>query len=70
MTKKPVGLKDFKVEMVPIGDLIAYANNPKAHPGSQVDKIASSIKNFGFLVPLVIDSENEVVCGPQEDGLS
>jgi hypothetical protein len=36
VTKKPVGLKDFKIEMVPIGDLIAYVNNPKAHPEIQV----------------------------------
>ena len=63
MTKKPVGLKDFKTEMVPIADLIPYVSNPKAHPTDQVDKIASSIKNFGFLVPLVIDSGNEIVCG-------
>jgi len=63
MTKKPIGLKDFKIEMVAIGDLIAYVNNPKAHPAGQVDKIASSIKNFGFLVPLVVDSGNEIVAG-------
>ena len=63
MTKKPVGLKDFKTEMVLVADLIPYVNNPKAHPAGQVDKIASSIKNFGFLVPLVVDSGNEIVCG-------
>ena len=63
MTKKPVGLKDFKTEMVPIVDLIPYIQNPKAHPAGQVDKIASSIKNFGFLVPLVIDGGNEIVAG-------
>ena len=63
MTKKPVGLKDFKTEMVPIAVLIPFVNNPKAHPAGQVDKIASSIKNFGFLVPLVIDGGNEIVAG-------
>lgn len=63
MSKKPVGLKDFKTEMVPIADLLPYCNNPKAHPAAQVDKIASSIKNFGFLVPLVVDSGNEIVAG-------
>lgn len=63
MTKKPVGLKDFAIEMVPIDKLLPYVNNPKAHPAGQVDKIASSIKNFGFLVPLVIDGGNEIVTG-------
>jgi ParB-like chromosome segregation protein Spo0J len=63
MSKKPVGLKDFKTEMVAVADLIPYVNNPKAHPVGQVDKIASSIKNFGFLVPLVVDGGNEIVAG-------
>jgi hypothetical protein len=63
MSKKPVGLKDFKTEMVAVADLIPYVNNPKAHPAGQVDKIASSIKNFGFLVPLVVDGGNEIVAG-------
>ncbi len=63
MSKKPVGLKDFKIEMMAIADLLPYVNNPKAHPAGQVDKIASSIKNFGFLVPLVIDGGNEIIAG-------
>lgn len=63
MARKPVNLKDFKIEMVPTDKLIQYCNNPKAHPAKQVDKIASSIKNFGFLVPLVIDKGNEIVAG-------
>jgi len=63
MAKKPIGIKDFNVEMVPIDQLIHYINNPKAHPAGQVDKIASSIKNFGFLVPLVIDAQGEVIAG-------
>jgi ParB-like chromosome segregation protein Spo0J len=58
-----VGLRDFKIEMVAIDKLIPYVQNPKAHPESQINKIASSIKNFGFLVPLVIDAGNEIVCG-------
>lgn len=60
---KTVGLRDFKIEMVPVANLIPYVQNPKAHPDSQVNKIASSIKNFGFLVPLVIDGGNEIVAG-------
>ena len=44
-------------------DLIPYMNNPKEHPPEQIDKIASSIKNYGFVQPLVIDSENEIIIG-------
>ena len=38
-------------------------NNPKQHPADQVDKIASSIKNYGFTVPMVIDGKNEIIMG-------
>lgn len=44
-------------------DLIPYQNNPKDHPEEQVDKIASSIKNFGFVQPIVVDSDNEIIIG-------
>ena len=43
--------------------LIPYNNNPKKHPESQVDKIASSIKNNGFVQPIVVDKSNEVIIG-------
>jgi len=47
----------------PIDDLIPYINNPKKHPDTQVDKIASSIKNYGFTVPVVVDGRNEIIMG-------
>ncbi len=53
----------MKVKMIAIEKLIPYANNPKAHPDSQIDKIAASIKEFGFLVPLVVDADKGVVAG-------
>jgi len=46
-----------------INELIPYVNNPKQHPADQVDKIASSIKNYGFTVPMVIDGQNEIIMG-------
>jgi len=52
-----------KVELVSVEDLIPYHNNPKDHPRDQIDKIKSSIKNFGFTVPLVVDDQNEVIAG-------
>lgn len=52
-----------KIEIVETEKLIPYHNNPKEHPPEQIDKIASSIKNYGFVQPLVIDSENEIIIG-------
>jgi len=51
------------VELVDIDDLIPYSNNPKDHPSEQVDKIASSIKNYGWDQPIVVDGENEIIKG-------
>ncbi len=52
-----------KIVKKPIDELLPYFANPKIHPSSQIDKIASSIKHFGFTVPLVIDKGNEVIAG-------
>lgn len=42
--------------------LIPYINNPR-HNDQAVDAVASSIKNFGFKVPIVVDKGNEIVAG-------
>lgn len=52
-----------KVEKVNIDDIFPYHNNPKTHPPEQIDKLCSSIKNYGFTVPIVIDGENEIIAG-------
>ena len=45
-----------------VSDLIPYINNPRNNENA-VDKVASSIKEFGFKVPIVIDKNNVVVNG-------
>lgn len=45
-----------------VDELIPYVNNPRDNKDA-IDKVASSIKNFGFKVPLVIDNNNEVITG-------
>ena len=52
-----------EIILKPITDIIPYVNNPKQHPAEQVDKIASSIKNYGFTVPIVLDGQNEIIMG-------
>ena len=52
-----------KIEKVNIDDIFPYHNNPKTHPAEQIDKLCSSIKNYGFTVPIVIDGENEIIAG-------
>ena len=45
-----------------VDELIPYINNPRQNDDA-VDAVASSIKNFGFKVPIVIDNDNEIVTG-------
>jgi hypothetical protein len=52
---------EFKI--IPTNDLIPYARNSRTHSEDQVTKIASSIKEFGFLNPIIIDGENGIVAG-------
>ena len=52
-----------KMRTVEIEELIPYVNNPKKHPEEQVSKIASSIKKFGFKVPMLITEDFEIIAG-------
>ncbi|MGO3650946.1 DNA modification methylase [Vagococcus sp.] len=45
-----------------VDELIPYINNPR-HNEQAIDALASSIKNFGFKVPIVVDKNNEIVTG-------
>lgn len=46
-----------------IEKLKPYSKNAKKHDKKQIQKVAESIKNFGFVQPIVIDKNNEVVIG-------
>lgn len=53
----------MKVKQLSTDKLKPYPNNTKEHPEKQVEKIAESIKEFGFNQPIVIDSDNEIIAG-------
>lgn len=50
------------IELKKIGDLIPYFNNPRNNKNA-VDKVAESIKQFGFQNPIIVDRENVVIAG-------
>jgi ParB-like chromosome segregation protein Spo0J len=52
---------DYKT--VAIDSLIPYARNSRTHSASQIDKIAASIREFGFLNPIIIDGQNGIIAG-------
>ena len=52
----------MKITEIEVEKLIPYANNPRNNDEA-VDKVAASIHEFGFKVPVVVDGENVIVCG-------
>lgn len=53
----------YQVEYMATEKLIPYANNARTHDDSQVTQIASSIKEFGFNNPILIDGDNGIIAG-------
>jgi len=43
--------------------LVPYARNSRTHSDAQIDKIAASIREFGFLNPVITDGDNGIVAG-------
>ena len=46
-----------------IPELIPYERNTKKHDQKQIDNVAESIRQYGFVQPIVIDKNNVVVIG-------
>jgi DNA modification methylase len=46
-----------------VADLIPYARNSRTHSDAQINKIAASIKEFGFLNPVIVDGSNGIIAG-------
>lgn len=53
----------MQIETKLISDLIPYVNNARTHSDEQVTQIASSIKEFGFNNPILIDKDNGIIAG-------
>ena len=46
-----------------VEDLIPYARNARTHSEEQVTRIASSIKEFGWTNPILLDGDNGIIAG-------
>ncbi len=56
-------MTELKIEYKKIEDLIPYVNNTRTHSENQVAQIASSIKEFGWTNPILLDGENGIIAG-------
>jgi hypothetical protein len=53
----------YKHEVREISSLIPYVNNSRTHSDDQINQVASSIKEFGFTNPILIDDQGGIIAG-------
>lgn len=52
-----------ELKLIPIDELVPYANNARTHSKEQINKIRSSLREFGFVNPVLIDKEKNIIAG-------
>ena len=64
-----------EMQQVEISKLVPYANNSRTHSKEQIKKLQSSLREFGFVNPILIDRKYNIIAGhgrvlaAKEDGL-
>ena len=53
----------MKIHLTDIEDIKPYNKNPRKISDKAIDMVATSIKEFGFQQPIVVDMKNEIVVG-------
>jgi DNA modification methylase len=51
------------IELWPLTRLVPYDKNPRTHSEDQVAKIAASIAEFGFVNPILVDTDDGIIAG-------
>ena len=52
-----------EMQLVPIDKLVPYQNNARTHSPEQIAKLRSSLREFGFVNPVIIDKDYGVIAG-------
>ncbi|MFA7463038.1 MAG: ParB/Srx family N-terminal domain-containing protein, partial [Anaerovoracaceae bacterium] len=50
-------------QLVPIHKLVPYINNARTHSSEQISKLRSSLREFGFINPIIIDKDFGIIAG-------
>lgn len=51
------------MQLVPVSKLVPYVNNARTHSPEQVMKLRSSLREFGFINPIIIDRDYGIIAG-------
>ena len=52
-----------RMELRPVSELIPYARNAREHSEVQIRQLRSSLREFGFVAPLLIDAQGNILAG-------
>ena len=58
-----MGKTTTEMQLVQISKLIPYINNARTHSKEQIIKLRSSLREFGFINPVIIDKDYNVIAG-------
>ena len=53
----------MELKEIKISEIKPYEKNTKKHPEEQIENVMESIRQFGFVQPLVLDDKNVIVIG-------
>ena len=54
-------MKNIEIEYLPPCELIPYDGNPRIHSDAQVEKLMASVKEYGVVLPVLIDEANVII---------
>ena len=52
-----------RIELWILDELIPFARNPRTHSDAQITQIAASIAEFGFINPILVDTNAGIIAG-------
>jgi ParB-like chromosome segregation protein Spo0J len=58
-----MNFKADKIEQVRLSDIKKDPRNSRTHSDHQILQIANSIREFGFLIPILLDNDNQLIAG-------
>lgn len=58
-----MGKTTTEMQLVPLEKLVPYVNNARTHSAEQITKLRSSLREFGFINPVIIDRDYGIIAG-------
>ena len=52
-----------QMNLVEVDKLIPYINNARTHSPEQISKLRASLREFGFINPVIVDKDLNIIAG-------